>query len=670
MEKKLLFIFLIVMFCRTSVKAQTTITLQPDPTAGKDAEVSLIVPNTNYGTSEKATPYAWTQNGDLNVTRVLMQFDLSAIPLNATITSAKLSLYFNPYYTGVTQHNGSNALWIQRVTSAWDEGTVTWNTQPTTTTTNQVSIAQSMSSKQNYPDMDITQLIRDMAKGSNYGFMIKLQDETPYRDVLLASSDNQDNTIRPKLVITYTTGTDVCLTLQPDSLKGKDAEVGYIVPNTNYGSSGKLSPYAWTQNGDLNVVRDFIEFDLTSIPANATITSAKLSLYYNPNYPALTQHNGSNALWIQRVTSPWVENSVTWNTQPTTTTANQLSIAQSASPTQNYTNMDVRLLVEDMLKSGNNNYGFMIRLQEESPYRDVMLASSDNIDKNLHPKLEICYTVNPDNCLTLQPDSLKGKDAEVGYIVPNTNYGGSKKMSPYAWTQNGELNVVRDFIEFDLSGLPANATITDAKLSLYYNPDYPAVTEHSGSNALWIQRVTSAWDEYYVTWNNQPTTTTTNQISVPASASAKQDYPNIDVTQLVKDMQSAGKNYGFMLRLQEENPYKVVMLASSDHPDKNLHPKLQVCYTVATGITATAGLPAKATIYPNPFNYSTTIQLNTRVDNAELAIYNIQGQLVKTINNISGQEIEVLRDDLSSGIYFIRLIQNNKLILTEKVIVE
>ncbi len=75
------------------------------------------------------------------------------------------------------------------------------------------------------------------------------------------------------------------------------------------------------------------------------------------------------------------------------------------------------------------------------------------------------------------------------------------------------------------------------------------------------------------------------------------------------------------------------------------------------------------TIFPNPFSTSTTLQFTTTPKNAELNIYNLYGQEIKTIKNISANKIEIDRGDLSSGIYFVRLVEGNILIGTGKIIV-
>ena len=69
-------------------------------------------------------------------------------------------------------------------------------------------------------------------------------------------------------------------------------------------------------------------------------------------------------------------------------------------------------------------------------------------------------------------------------------------------------------------------------------------------------------------------------------------------------------------------------------------------------------------IYPNPFNARTTINYSVpNTDYMELSIYDINGQIVKTLinspQNIGHYNITWDADDIPSGIYFIKLTVNN-----------
>src|SRR5258706_233444 len=88
-------------------------------------------------------------------------------------------------------------------------------------------------------------------------------------------------------------------------------------------------------------------------------------------------------------------------------------------------------------------------------------------------------------------------------------------------------------------------------------------------------------------------------------------------------------------------------------------------------ITGEDDLPAGVTcsVYPNPAQQAFTIAFSTSVINAALDIYNIYGAKIKTINNISGNKIKIERGNLVSGIYFIHLVQQNKTIAADRLII-
>ncbi|OFX29112.1 MAG: hypothetical protein A2X08_01380 [Bacteroidetes bacterium GWA2_32_17] len=80
-------------------------------------------------------------------------------------------------------------------------------------------------------------------------------------------------------------------------------------------------------------------------------------------------------------------------------------------------------------------------------------------------------------------------------------------------------------------------------------------------------------------------------------------------------------------------------------------------------------LQNKFSVYPNPFSVETTLKINRNFKNATLTVYNSFGQAVKQIDNLAGQTIIFNRDNLPSGLHFIRLTQENKVIATDKIII-
>jgi hypothetical protein len=92
------------------------------------------------------------------------------------------------------------------------------------------------------------------------------------------------------------------------------------------------------------------------------------------------------------------------------------------------------------------------------------------------------------------------------------------------------------------------------------------------------------------------------------------------------------------------------------------------CVNVTSiGITKIANSNAFS-VYPNPFSTQTTLVASNVLNDATFIIYNAFGQQVKQMENIYGQTITFQRDHLTSGLYFIHLIQDRKTIAIKKLV--
>jgi hypothetical protein len=74
-------------------------------------------------------------------------------------------------------------------------------------------------------------------------------------------------------------------------------------------------------------------------------------------------------------------------------------------------------------------------------------------------------------------------------------------------------------------------------------------------------------------------------------------------------------------------------------------------------------------IYPNPFSGETTFYSTEELKDARLIIYNSHGQVVIQIKNISRQKVTLNCENLSSGLYYINLLQDGKIIVTDKLVI-
>jgi hypothetical protein len=171
-------------------------TLQPGP-EGMDSGIESKYPNDTYGNLS----YCDVGNNATTIRRTYIKFDLSTIPANVVVVDADLKLYA---YDGSGTDNFTIGLY--KVTSAWDESTITWNLQPTCSvdaeTTSDITIGDI-----NWKSWEIDTLVQAWLDGSitNYGVVLKDTDESSVNTIAYfrTSDYTSDTSKRPELVIYY-----------------------------------------------------------------------------------------------------------------------------------------------------------------------------------------------------------------------------------------------------------------------------------------------------------------------------------------------------------------------------------------------------------------------------------------------------------------------------------
>lgn len=133
--------------------------------------------------------------------RSLIQWDLSAIPEGAVIDSAVMRLYCISF-TGTP----SGQPVYQLIDEAWDEPTVTHNTQPAVGTT--PSITASWPQPQSWFEVDVTSFVQAWLDSShpNFGIYCTSQGCTATSVPGFWSKDSGQEELWPRLVVTYTLG--------------------------------------------------------------------------------------------------------------------------------------------------------------------------------------------------------------------------------------------------------------------------------------------------------------------------------------------------------------------------------------------------------------------------------------------------------------------------------
>jgi hypothetical protein len=142
-----------------------------------------------------------TQNGStFKVRRILIHFNLSSIPSNAIIQSAKLELNCSTPEIAIT----NSSLKIERIdpdlnSSLWNAATTNWNNQPITVTSDAISSSTLVN---NFRTFDVTSHVRNMYNNiyQNFGWTISTVDENV---ISKGTYSAENSSIRPKLTIIW-----------------------------------------------------------------------------------------------------------------------------------------------------------------------------------------------------------------------------------------------------------------------------------------------------------------------------------------------------------------------------------------------------------------------------------------------------------------------------------
>ncbi len=174
----------------------------------------------------------------------------------------------------------------------------------------------------------------------------------------------------------------------------RDNYVEASAATTNYGNRERMRICGYADSGVTNVQRGFLRFDVSSIPAGTTLTSATLYLCsYDP-----TSSKGSTGLYgVYPLTRDFDEMASCWNLAKTgvswtTPGGDFLSPADATSPKQAVVDVwypfNVTARVQAWI-SGASNYGWAIKCTDESLHNQDSFYQLDTASATLRPKLVV-----------------------------------------------------------------------------------------------------------------------------------------------------------------------------------------------------------------------------------------------------------------------------------------
>ncbi|WP_161627222.1 family 10 glycosylhydrolase [Fictibacillus gelatini] len=159
-----------------------------------------------------------------------------------------------------------------------------------------------------------------------------------------------------------------------------------FISSQNPSTSYSISQYLVTgKHSNFGTTRSFLKFKLPSLPDNAVITSAKLSLYQ--------YYNTTNqvSIDIRPVNSSWNASTLTWNNRPIVGSSISNKTVQQPGWYDFY--------MTDLVKSwynGASNYGISVQFRDETQSTKIFYSNDHLKYDDLKPKLTITYSVPGD----------------------------------------------------------------------------------------------------------------------------------------------------------------------------------------------------------------------------------------------------------------------------------
>jgi hypothetical protein len=205
------------------------------------------------------------------------------------------------------------------------------------------------------------------------------------------------------------------LVLQPDAATGVDSYIYSGSKTSNFGTAAEMG-VGEDNNTNNRLARSLMKFDLSSIPTNATITSATLSLWTNADLSSTDR-----TIRVYRLKVPFNETQVTWSRSTTginwqtagASGANDREGSHIGSVTilnNEALNLEKQILLtpsklQEVVNGTFANNGFIIIAETEQNDR-FNYSTSDSTNSTQRPKLVIQYLLAsgaPTNTPTFTP---------------------------------------------------------------------------------------------------------------------------------------------------------------------------------------------------------------------------------------------------------------------------
>ena len=177
-----------------------------------------------------------------------------------------------------------------------------------------------------------------------------------------------------------------------------DAGVQQNTPSGNFGGLPDL-PVGYKL--DYGGLEGYLQFDLSSLPGDATIDAATLKLF-------ASEGGGTGTIKVRRITSAWEEHTVNWTNRPSRTKNVEDSSSVKAA---GWVTWDVTTLVQGWWQGTIDNHGLVLTGPVRGENWRVFNTRENASNK---PVLSIVYATPPTPAPTGCSDERRTKDDDRG----------------------------------------------------------------------------------------------------------------------------------------------------------------------------------------------------------------------------------------------------------------
>jgi hypothetical protein len=168
-----------------------------------------------------------------------------------------------------------------------------------------------------------------------------------------------------------------------------DTEIDSLSPGENYGAQPTMRAGLHRPTNTNGILRSLVAFDLSPIPANAQIHTARLEIYLLPG----DRDSRSMTVTAHRITQNWEEAKATWNNASAAFAEAYGRDTIPARVNPGWRSLEVTALVQAWVDGTSQNYGILLRGAETPPENYRRFATREGDPAEFAPRLVIDWAL-------------------------------------------------------------------------------------------------------------------------------------------------------------------------------------------------------------------------------------------------------------------------------------